>query len=74
VALDEPLATRVMSSTNVAARREREQIRETLAIRLAALRRARSLRGAAGLVLPAISYVTPLPVKRARRRRLGQAP
>jgi glycosyltransferase involved in cell wall biosynthesis len=74
VALDEPLATRVMSSTNVAARREREQIRETLAIRVAALRRARSLRGAAGLVAPAISYVTPLPLKRARRRRLGQAP
>jgi glycosyltransferase involved in cell wall biosynthesis len=73
VALDEALATRVMSATNVAARREREQIREAIAIRLAALRRRRSLRGATGLVAPAISYVTPLPLKRARRRRLGQA-
>ena len=74
VALDEPLATRVMSTTNVAARREREQIREALVIRVAALRRRRSLRGATGLVAPAVSYVTPLPLKRARRRRLGQAP
>jgi glycosyltransferase involved in cell wall biosynthesis len=74
VALDEALATRVMSRTNVAARREREQIAEAIAIRIAALRRRRSLRGAAGLVPPAISYVTPMPLKRALRRRLGQAP
>jgi glycosyltransferase involved in cell wall biosynthesis len=74
VALDEALATRVMSRTNVAARREREQIAEAIAIRVAALSRRRSLRGAAGLVPPAISYVTPLPLKRALRRRLGQAP
>jgi hypothetical protein len=74
VALDEPLATRVMSSTNVAARREREQIRETIAIRVATLRRRRSPRGALGLISPSISYVTPLPLKRGRRRRLGQAP
>lgn len=74
VALDEALATRVMSRGNVAARREREQIAETVALRIAALRRRRSLRGAGGLVLPAISYITPLPLKRAVRRRLGQAP
>jgi len=74
VALDEVLATRRMSRTNVAARAERAQIGEALAIRARALRRRRSLRGATGLVLPAISYVTPLPAKRALRRRLGQAP
>jgi glycosyltransferase involved in cell wall biosynthesis len=74
VALDEVLATRRMSRTNVAARREREQIGEALAIRWRALRRRRTLRGASGLVLPAVSYVTPLPAKRALRRRLGQAP
>jgi glycosyltransferase involved in cell wall biosynthesis len=73
-ALDEVLATRRMSSTNVAARREREQIAEGLLLRARALRRRRTLRGAGGLVLPAISYVTPLPAKRALRRRLGQAP
>ena len=74
VALDEVLATRRMSRTNVAARRERAQIAEALAIRARALRRRRTLRGARGLVLPAISYLTPLPAKRALRRRLGQAP
>jgi glycosyltransferase involved in cell wall biosynthesis len=74
VALDEALSTRVMSSGNVAARAERKQLAESLAIRVRALRRRRTLRGAEGLVLPAVSYVTPLRLKRARRRRLGQAP
>jgi glycosyltransferase involved in cell wall biosynthesis len=74
VALDEVLATRRMSRANVAARREREQIAEALAIRWRALRRRRTLRGVTGLALPAISYLTPLPAKRALRRRLGQAP
>jgi hypothetical protein len=73
-ALDEVLATRRMSATNVAARAERAQLAEAIAIRLRALRRRRTLRGARGVVLPAISYVTPLPAKRALRRRLGQAP
>jgi glycosyltransferase involved in cell wall biosynthesis len=74
VALDETLCTRVMGSGNVAARAERKQIAESLAIRARALRRRRTLRGAGGVVLPAVSYVTPLRLKRARRRRLGQAP
>ncbi len=73
-ALDEVLAVRRMSGSNVAARAEREQIRETLTIRVAALRRRRTLAGATGLVLPALSYLTPIPLKCARRRRLGQAP
>lgn len=74
VTLDAPLATRRMSGANVAARAERAQIAEALAIRARTLRRRRSLRGASGLVLPAVSYVTPLPLKRAVRRRLGMAP
>ena len=73
-ALDEPLATRLMSGVNVAARAERAQTAEALQIRARTLRRRRSLRGARGLVLPAISYVTPIRLKQARRRRLGQAP
>jgi hypothetical protein len=36
--------------------------------------RRRSLRGASGLLPYAVSYLTPIPLKRARRRRLGQAP
>jgi glycosyltransferase involved in cell wall biosynthesis len=72
--LDEPLATRFMSGTNVAARKERAQIAETISMRVRALRRRRTLAGSEGLLLPAISYVTPLPVKRRLRRRLGQAP
>lgn len=72
-ALEEELATRRMSGVNVAARRERAQTAETLAIRVAALRRRRTLRGIGGLVAPAVSWVTPPALKRARRRRLGQA-
>jgi glycosyltransferase involved in cell wall biosynthesis len=72
--LDEVLAVRTMSGENVAARRERAQIAETTRIRVATLRRRRTLAGAGGLVSPAISYLTPLPLKRALRRRRGQAP
>lgn len=74
VALDEPLSTRVMGSANVAARAEREQTAEAIAIRLRALRRRRTLRGAAGLVIPLVAWLTPTRLKQIRRRRLGQAP
>jgi glycosyltransferase involved in cell wall biosynthesis len=74
VALDEPLATREMGTANVAARAERAQTAEALAIRLRALRRRRTLRGAGGVLVPALSLATPTALKRARRRRLGQAP
>jgi glycosyltransferase involved in cell wall biosynthesis len=74
VALAEPLATRVMGGANVAARAERAQTVEAIVIRLRALRRRRTLRGAFGLLLPVVAWLTPAPLKRARRRRLGQAP
>jgi glycosyltransferase involved in cell wall biosynthesis len=74
VALDETLATRTMGAANVAARAERAQLAETLSARSRALVRRRTLRGAGGLVAPTISYLTPLALKRARRRALGQAP
>jgi glycosyltransferase involved in cell wall biosynthesis len=74
VALDEPLSTRVMSTTNVAARAERPQTAEAIAIRVRALARRRTLRGASALAVPALAWLTPVALKRARRRRLGQAP
>jgi glycosyltransferase involved in cell wall biosynthesis len=74
VTLDEELGTRVMSRANVAARAERAQIAEAIAIRARALARRRTLRGGSGLVRPALSYALPMPVKRALRRRRGQAP
>lgn len=74
VTIDAPLATRVMGSANVAARAERAQTAEAIAIRLRTLARRRTLRGATGLIAPAVSYLTPLELKRALRRRLGQAP
>jgi glycosyltransferase involved in cell wall biosynthesis len=74
VALDETLATRTMGPGNVAARAERAQLAETLSARARALSRRRTLVGASGLILPAISYVVPLRLKRELRRRLGQAP
>jgi glycosyltransferase involved in cell wall biosynthesis len=74
VALDEVLATRTMGSANVAARAERAQLAETIGARARALARRRTLRGASGIALPAISYLTPLALKRWRRRAAGQAP
>jgi glycosyltransferase involved in cell wall biosynthesis len=73
-ALDEVLAVRTMGGGNVAATRERDQIREAIRIQWAATRRRRSLRGAAGILPPAASYLTPLAAKRALRRALGQSP
>jgi hypothetical protein len=74
VTIDEPLATRVMGSANVAARAERAQTLEAIQIRMRTLVRRRTLKGAGGLLAPSLSYVTPMALKRARRRRLGQAP
>ncbi len=72
--LDEELCTRVMGGGNVAARAERAQLGEALQIRLRALRRRRTLRGACGLLRPALSYALPAPLKRTLRKRRGQAP
>jgi glycosyltransferase involved in cell wall biosynthesis len=72
--LDESLAVRRMGGDNVAARKERAQTAEAIRMRLAALQRRRSLRGAQGLTLPLLSLATPLALKRALRRRAGQAP
>src|SRR5262249_17686917 len=74
VVLDEVLATRRMSGVNVPARKERASIAEGIRTRLAAARRRKSGAGIQWIALPLISYVTPLPLKRVRRRRLGQAP
>src|SRR5689334_20638620 len=56
LALDEELGTRVMGGGNVAARAERAQLAEGLAIRFRTLRRRRTLHGASGLLRPALSY------------------
>lgn len=74
VALDEELCTRVMGGGNVAARAERAQLAEAIAIRTRALRRRRTLSGAGGLLRPALSYALPASLKRALRERRGQAP
>lgn len=71
--LDEVLATRTMSGVNVAARAERAQIAEVVRMRVAAQWRRRELRGVTGVAPYALSWATPLPLKRALRRRLGQA-
>ena len=69
VALDEVLATRVMGRrTSRRGRSGRRRARRSPSAR-AALRRRRTLRGASGLIAPAVSYVTPMALKRARRRR-----
>ncbi len=73
-AIDDALATRVMSTTNVAARADKAQTAEAIAIRARTLARRRTLRGASGLAVPLVAWLTPVALKRARRRRLGQAP
>ena len=73
-ALDEPLSTRVMGPANVAARAEREQTAEAIAIRARTLARRRTLRGCSGLAIPLLAWLTPTTLKRVRRRHLGQAP
>lgn len=74
VSLPDPLSTREMSASNVAARAERAQTAEAIRIRMRALRRRHTLRGVQSLLVPAIAWATPLPLKRMRRRLLGQAP
>jgi glycosyltransferase involved in cell wall biosynthesis len=71
--IDEVLGVRRMHTGNISIEREREQIRAGLRTRLATMRRRRSVRGLTGLGPATLSYVTPLGLKRARRRRLGQA-
>lgn len=74
LALDAELCTREMGGGNVAARAERAQLAEGIAIRAQALRRRRTLRGAGGLLRPLVSYATPVALKRVLRERRGQAP
>ena len=74
VALDEALSTRVMGTSNVAARADRAQTAEAIAIRARTLMRRRTLRGASGLAVPMLAWATPAALRRARRRLLGQAP
>jgi glycosyltransferase involved in cell wall biosynthesis len=71
--LDEVLGVRRMHEDNISIRRERQQIRAGLRARAATVRRRGSLRGVTGLAPAMLSYVTPIPLKRVRRRRLGQA-
>jgi glycosyltransferase involved in cell wall biosynthesis len=71
--LDEVLGVRRMHESNISVRQERAQIRAGLRTRVATMRRRRSLRGAHGLTPATISYMTPIALKRVRRRRLGQA-
>jgi glycosyltransferase involved in cell wall biosynthesis len=74
VVLPDRLATRRMSSRNVAATRERAQTAEVVRMRVRAQVRRRTLRGSGAIVAPVLSYLAPLPLKRAIRRRRGQAP
>ena len=71
--LDETLGVRRMHADNLSIRSERAQIRAGLRTRLETARRRRSPHGLSGLAPAALSLVTPVALKRERRRRLGQA-
>ena len=72
--VDEVLSVRLMRGVNFGAGNENPMMREVVRAQLAAMRRRRSLRGAPWVAVPVLSQLTPLPLKRAARRRLGQAP
>lgn len=77
VVLDETLATRVLGGDNASSRHEREQIAESLRLRVRAVRRAPGqwLRHSpTPLLRGCLAWATPLPLKRRRRATLGQAP
>lgn len=76
--LEEPLAIRVMTGTNVAARHERAQVREELVARwrdVVARRRSGQPFAGAGLHLArrVPVYFVPVPIKRATRLMRGKA-
>jgi glycosyltransferase involved in cell wall biosynthesis len=73
VNVGEILAVRQMGAANAGARQERVQLLESLRIRLAMMRRRRTLRGLVHLLRPTASLLTPLPLKRLIRRRRGVA-
>jgi GT2 family glycosyltransferase len=71
--LGEVLGVRRVHRTNISVARELEQVRAGVRTRVATLRRRRTLRGVTGLAPALLSLVTPMPLKRYRRRLLGQA-
>ena len=72
-ALDEPLSTRRMSGTNVAARAARAQSLEAARIVARTLVRRRTLRGASGLAYPLGAALAPTPLKRHLTERRSAA-
>jgi glycosyltransferase involved in cell wall biosynthesis len=72
--LGEVLAVRQMSGGAAGSRHERDQIRETLRIRLELIRRRRNPAAARHLLRPAASLLAPVSLKAASRRRRGMAP
>jgi glycosyltransferase involved in cell wall biosynthesis len=72
--LGEVLATRQMHVAAAGARNERDQIRETLRVRLRLLRRGRNLLASRHLVRPTISLLISPKLKGAVRRSRGMAP
>jgi glycosyltransferase involved in cell wall biosynthesis len=74
LALDEPLAIRTLAGDNLSTVHERTCIADSIHLRLRAMRRRRSLRGFSSVARSAASFVTPIPLKHARRHRRGQAP
>jgi glycosyltransferase involved in cell wall biosynthesis len=72
--LGEVLAMRQMSSAAAGSRHERDQIRETLRIRLDLIKRRRSPAAVRYLLRPVASLLAPIRLKAAVRRQRGMAP
>lgn len=74
VNIPECLAVRTMGDGNAGALREREQIRETIRIRVETYRHRRAFWAVPYLARPIVSLLLPLRIKRAYRRLRGKAP
>jgi glycosyltransferase involved in cell wall biosynthesis len=72
--LGEVLAVREMAGSAAGSRNERNQIRETLRIRLELIRRRRNPAAARHLLRPALSLLAPVRLKAASRRQRRKAP
>jgi glycosyltransferase involved in cell wall biosynthesis len=74
VCLPDELAVRWHGEGNVGARKARQQVGESISLKVATMRRRRSLRGVWYLPVTVLAWILPVRVRRVVRRLRGRAP
>ena len=74
VCLPDELAVRSHGEGNVGARKARQQVGESISLKVATMRRRRSLRGLWYLPVTVLAWILPVRLRRAVRRLRGRAP